>query len=158
MPEPPRIVDWYRVDPWPRMRRVLFTGPLVLALGGLVTAASFLGRVPRDLRGDATLLGVVLVAGGALFTIVGMSHILRDDVYLALRTDGVVLRLAGLETLVLWDELASVRWNAPPGELVLERSAGAPLAVPRRFRGIEGTALAERILQTRRKAAMSLLR
>jgi hypothetical protein len=156
--ELPRILDWYRADPWPRMRRVLFTGPLVLAVGGLVTGASFLGRVPVGLRGDATLVGVVLVAGGALFTIVGMSRILREDDSLALRTDGVALRAAGVDTLVPWDDLATVSWNAARGELLLERRDGVTLTVGWRFAGIAGGALAERILSTRRKAAMSLLR
>jgi hypothetical protein len=156
--EPPRILDWYRADPWPRMRRILLTGPAVLALGGLITAASFVARVPRDLRLDAVMAGVVLVAGGALFTMVGMSRILRDDVSIVLRTDGVALRVGGSDTLVPWDDLASARWDAPRGELVLERLGGASVAVARRFADVAGPELAERIARARQKAAMGLLR
>lgn len=156
--QPPRIVDWYRADPWPRMRRVLVTGPAVLALGGLVTAASFLARLPRDLRLDAMMAGLALVAGGALFTMVGMSRILRDDAYLALRTDGVALRIAGVDTLVRWDDLASVRWDGPRGELVLEQVGGILIAVVPRFAEVTGAELAERVVRTQQKAAMGLLR
>lgn len=155
--EPPRIVAWYRADPWPRMRRVLLTGPAVLALGGLVTAAAFLARL-GDLRPAATLAGILLVAAGAIFTVVGMSHLLREDASLALRTDGVAVRAGGVETLVPWDDLAGVTWDAPRGELTLERAGGGPVTIVPRFAEVAGEALADRILQTRRKAAMGLLR
>jgi len=154
----PRIVEWYRADPGPRMRRILVAGPAILTLGGLVIAASFLTHLPRDARLVSALVGFVFVAGGALFTMVAMNRLLRDDVYLALRTDGLVLRSPEGETLVPWDTLESARWEASRAELVLARTGAAPVRVQRGFGRVSGAELAARIEQTRRRAAMNLLR
>jgi hypothetical protein len=157
-PSSPRIVEWYRADPWPRMRRALLVGPAVLTLGGVVVAASFLTHQPLNVRIGAAVLGLALVLSGALFSVVGMQRILRDEVSLALRTDGVALRVAGGETLVLWDSLAQVRWDEARRELVMERLELGPLVVAQVFAGIAGPELALRLLQTKRKVAMNLLR
>ena len=154
----PHIVEWFRVDPWPRIRAVLVVGPPAVSLGGIVIAVSFLTRASMTMRVEAAAAGFVLVAGGALYGMLGMSRVLREDVYLALRTDGVALQEPRGETLVPWDDLEDARWDAARGSLVLSRAGGTEVAVARRFAGIEGPALAARILSTRRKAAMNLLR
>lgn len=154
----PRILDWYRADPWPGIRRVLLVGPPILTLGGLVIAVSLASRLPRALVDGATVVGLVLVAGGVLFTMVGMNRLLRDDVSLAVRTDGVAVRAAGVETLVRWEALGGARWDARRRELVLESPGASPIAVARPFRGIAGGELADRIVRARQKAAMGLLR
>jgi hypothetical protein len=43
------------------------------------------------------------------------------------------------------------------GELVIERQGAPPIAIPARFAGIDGPTLAQRIVATKRKAAMNLL-
>lgn len=157
------ILDWYRADAWPRMRRVLVVGPALLSLGGLVVGVSFTTREPELVRSLAVMIGMALVAAGAGFTMAAMHRILRDDAYLAIRTDGLVFRLASLETLVAWDDLARARWDEARGELALERTPGdggverAALVVPRRFAGIAGDALVQKIEQARRRASMGYL-
>jgi hypothetical protein len=155
------ILSFYRADSWPRIRRVLLVGPTILTFGGLVVAVSFLTRQPRDVRTAAAALGFVLVAGGAIFTVLGMQRILRDEVYVILRSDGVVLqqhagRGAG-ETLVAWDDLERARWDAGRAALVLERKHGEPVVVARAFARIRGPDLAAQIEQSRRRAAMGFL-
>lgn len=152
------MVEFYRVDSWPRMKRVLITGPSVLTLGGLVIAISFMTRHSRDLRLDACVIGFFLVAGAAIYTMFSMQRILRDDVYLALRTDGLVVQSSGSETLVAWDDLEAARWDAARAAVVLERTGGEPLVLDRPFAKIEGAALAQRIVAVRRKIAMNLIR
>jgi hypothetical protein len=151
------ILDWYRTDPWPRMRRVLVAGPGLLSLGGLVVAVSFAAREPPGVRSAAAVLGLVLVASGAGLTLAGMFRILRDDTYLAIRTDGVVFRAASRETLLVWSELARARWDGPRALLLLEREEGEPVVVARRFAGIAGPELAGKIEQSRRRALMGML-
>jgi hypothetical protein len=152
-----RILDWYRTDPWPRMRRVLIAGPALLSLGGLVVAVSFATREPRVVRSVASVVGLALVAGGASLTLGGMFGILRDDAYLAIRTDGVVFQASSRETLLAWSELARARWDEAQGGLVLERRDGEAFVVPRRFAGIAGPALAEKVELARRREAMGML-
>jgi hypothetical protein len=139
------------------MRSVLVAGPAVLTSGGLVIAVSFLASQSQRVRFDAAIAGFVLVAGGAIFTMIGMQRILRDETYVALRTDGIALRVAGQETLVGWDELAEARWDAARGEIVLERTDGSLLAVAHRFARATGPELCARIAQTKRRAAMNML-
>jgi hypothetical protein len=158
MGEEPRIVEWYRADPWPRMRRILLVGPTLLTLGGLVIAVSFLTHLPHAVRMHAAALGFGLVAGGAVFTMVGMQRILREDLYLALRSDGLVVHSSASETLVPWDELREARWDETRAELVLLPAAGEPIVLPWPFAGIGGRDLAARVGAVRRKAAMKLLR
>lgn len=152
----PRILEWYRADPWPRMRWLLLTGPTIVTLGGLAIAVSFLTRQPLDVRIVATVAGFVLVGSGAAITLLGMHGILRNEVSLVLRTDGVVVQSASSETLVPWDDLLSVRWDPPASSLVLERSGGAPLVVAGPRARISGNELAAKVLQHKRRIAMNL--
>jgi hypothetical protein len=140
------------------MRRVLLTGPALLTVGGLVVFVSLITHQPLHVRIGAAVAGFSLIAGGALSTMVGMHRILRDEVCLTLRTDGVLVQSSGHEALVVWDELEGARWNAATGELVLERKGAPPIGVAHSFAGIDGTTLAQRIEATKRKAALNLLR
>lgn len=164
MAHAPRILAWYRADPWPGMRRVLIVGPVLLTLGGVVIAVSFLTRVSHDVRVDTATAGFVLITSGALSTMFGMGRILRDDSYVALRTDGLLLRRGGVETIVAWATLTAARWDASRSELVLERTdgAGPPIAFGGGFSRAQapggGAEVAGRIEQTRRRAALDMLR
>jgi hypothetical protein len=154
----PRIVTFYRVDPWKRMRRVLLAGPGALTLGGVVIAVSFLTHQPQNLRVDFAAAGFILIAGGAIYTLAGMQRILRDDLTLVLLTDGVLIQSSARETFIVWDELEDVRWDPSRSELVLERAGGEAVVLTRPFARIDGKELAGVIASTRRKAAMNLLR
>jgi hypothetical protein len=154
----PRIVEWFRADPWPRIRRVLFTGPLLLTFGGIIVAVSLVTRQSTAIRIDAAIAGFALVAGGALVTMLGMQRILREDVCLSLRTDGVSIQSSGREVLVKWDELEGARWDGERRELVLDRKGASPIAIQASFGAIDGPTLARRIEGTQRKSAMNLLR
>jgi hypothetical protein len=139
------------------MRRVLVIGPGLLSLGGLVVAESFATRQPEATRSIAAVVGLALVAAGAGLTLGGMFWILRDDAYLAIRTDGVAVRLPPRETLIAWSDLARARWDAAQGALVLEREGGDVLVVPRRFAGIAGPDLVAKVEQARRRASLGML-
>ncbi len=152
------VVDWYRSDPLPRMRRVLIAGPAVLTTGGLVIAVSFLTHQTHSVRVEAAVAGLVLVAAGAIFTTVSMHRLLRDDAYLAIRTDGVAVHSRQGETLVAWDELERAHWDAERLELVIERRTSSAITLSGPFSGIAGPALVDRLQHARRKAAMGLLR
>lgn len=156
MPEAPRILAFYRVNPWARMRRVLLVGPGVLSTGCLVIAVSFLARQPMSTRVDAAAAGFVLIAGGAIYTLASMHRILRDDVVLSVRTDGVMIESDRQETLVAWDQLNGARWDPARAELVLERANGAPIRFARPFARITGRELADRIATAKRRIAMNL--
>jgi hypothetical protein len=158
---PPRILSFYRADPWRRIRRVLLLGPGALTLGGVVIALSFLTRQSARTRVDAAAVGFVLIAGGAVYTQAEMQRILRDELLLVLRIDGVVIQATtepGGETLISWDELTAARWDPSRAELILERVKGESVVLSRPLAGITGRDLAETIASTKRKIAMNLVR
>jgi hypothetical protein len=160
MPREDHIVDWYRVDNGPRMRRVLIAGPSLLSLGGVIMGVSFLTREPYAVRACAAIFGIAVVAMGGALTMGGMYRILRDDTYLAIRTDGVLLRTAATgdsaEVLVPWDGLTRARWDRDRAVLVLERKEGEALEVATRFAGMAGQPLADRIEQARRRVSLGI--
>jgi hypothetical protein len=163
----PRVVEWYRSDVWyvgAPMRRILAIGPLVLTTGSLVITGSLVPHPLFHLRTEFALAGLVLVAGGAAYTLASMYRILREDLSLVIRSDGVVVQMHRLATLIEWDDLRIARWEAPvggvraveKGALVLERSSGPPLVVQGRFARIGGPQLAARIMEVKRKITMRL--
>jgi hypothetical protein len=157
----PRLLSFYRADPWGRIRRVLLLGPTALTLGGLVIALSFLTHQPARFRVDAAAAGFLLIAGGALYTLVAMQHILRDELMLLLRTDGVIIQSAaepGGETLIAWDDLTAARWDPARSEIVLECARAKPVVLARPFAGVTGRELAQTIAATKRRVAMNLVR
>lgn len=158
MPDRVVIIDFYRADNWGRMRRVLVTGATGVTLGGLVIAVSFLTHRPERMREYAAALGIALVAASAAFTSLGMQGILREDVSVVLRSDGVAVQAGAKETLVTWAELQAARWDEERGSLVIERFGGEALLVGWRPSRITGPGLAARIVRERQRAAMGLLR
>jgi hypothetical protein len=152
------IVDWFRADNSRRMRRVLMTGATCLTLGGLVIAVSFLTHQPELVREWSAAAGIVMVAGSAAFTAVSMQAILREDVSIVLRTDGVAVQDGSLETIVAWADLDGVHWEETPASLVIERRGAEPLVVAWRPARISGPALAARIVRDKQRAEMGLLR
>jgi hypothetical protein len=161
-----RIVEWYRLDHGRRMQRILITGPGVLTLGAMLIALSLTGRHGADLRMAAVLGGLALVASGAAFTAASMYWTLRQDAYIALRTDGLALHSGSSsgqpsgqeETFIPWDALAQASWDSARAVVRLEQVDGRVVVVARPYAGITLPNLAQRIEQTRRRAAMGLLR
>jgi hypothetical protein len=152
------IVDWYRADDSKRMRRVLVTGATCLLSGALVIAVSFLTRQPEQIREYAAGIGIVLVAGSAAFTAARMQAILREDVSVVLRSDGVGVQAGPNETFVPWADVDDVRWDEARGALVIERHGAHAVVVAWRPARISGPALATRLGHEKRRAAMGLTR
>jgi len=154
-----RIVDWYRADVSRRMVGLLVTGAATMGLGGFVVAVSFVTRQPERVREYAMVVGLVLVASSATFTSVAMQRLLRQDVSLVIRTDGLCINDAqGAATVVPWTDLTRARWDATRGVLVIERADAEPVVVAWAPAGISGPDLAARIERERQRAAMGLLR
>jgi hypothetical protein len=157
-----RIVEWYRPDHGRRLRRILIAGPGILTLGALLIALSFTARHAAELRVAEVLAGLGLVASGAAFTAASMYWTLRQDAYIALRTDGLAVHAASAsapqETFIPWDALARASWDSGSGEVRLEQVDGRVIVVTRTYAGITLSDLAQRIEQTRRRAAMGFLR
>jgi hypothetical protein len=138
------------------MFRVLLIGPPTLTAGGLVIAVSFLTHQPLDVRVLAAAVGFVLVASGAGFTLVSMHQILRSEVSLVVRSDGVVVQSDRSELVVEWPRLQGARWDAARSELVVEREGGEPIGLGRALTAAQAARAIDAILQAKRRAEMNL--
>jgi hypothetical protein len=153
------LIEVHRVDQTGRVRRALLTGASILTVGALVVAISFLTRQPERVRQIAAVIGLVFTVAGALTTVIRMHAALRDDAYLAVRDDGILIqsRIAAPPTFLPWSELTRIHCDADA--LVFERESGAPLRTAEHFGdGGPGAmqALAKRLDEMRRRAAFSL--
>jgi hypothetical protein len=104
------------------------------------------------------LLGLASIATGGAVAIVGLNRTLRDESYLALRSDGAYFRAGRERSLLRWDEVCAVRWDEDRRAVVFERHEGEPWLRVERFAGIAGPDLAKRASEIRRKALFGLLR
>lgn len=114
-------------------------------------------RPSKPLETGLALLGLACITAGGATTIVGLRRVLSEESYLALRTDGAYFRRGAEASLVAWDEVEEVRWDADARELRFERHDGSAWVRPERFADIDGATLAKRAAEVRRKALFGLL-
>lgn len=160
-----RIVAWYRVDPTPRILRVLALGAAVMTLGSVVMGAAFaeLGHSPVDFTDQRALwiafgiggAGLATVLSGGVVCILGLRRVLAEERYLALRTDGLYLRDGTEREVIPWDDVREVGHEGEA--LVVERQDGRRWVRAERFAGVTAKELAARVRDTRGKALFGLL-
>lgn len=103
------------------------------------------------------LLGLASIVGGGGIAIVGLNRVLREERFLALRTDGAFFRAGRDRSLIRWEDVAAVRWDDERRELAFDRHDGASWTRAERYAGIDGAELAKRAADVRRKALFGLL-
>jgi hypothetical protein len=119
------LVDYYRVSQVRKLVAAFLPGSLVLLpLGCLITALSVSRQlVPPALSPYVAVLGLCVTASGPLWCIVSLLRaIRRDDLYVAIRTGGLALRLdpEAPPELLPWDAIADVRFDAARKVLLVE--------------------------------------
>jgi hypothetical protein len=73
------------------------------------------------------------------------------------RADGIVLHAAAGDDVLPWDGVASVRWDASWGAIVIALSAGDSVVFPGPFVRATGAEVAEKVERARLRAAMGML-
>lgn len=177
---PVRLVAWYRPEVARRLRRVLLPAALLMLLGSLTWAHVAVFHGGRDVvaqeaypaPGQPTRLvsappgaavglmlgGLALCVSGGLLAVLGLLWTMREESYLALRTDGALWHRDGEEIFIDWDHIERVRWDADARALVFDRRDRAePFRLERRFADVEGPDLAKRLEDVRRKAIWGLI-
>ncbi|HJL18638.1 MAG TPA: hypothetical protein RMH99_23455 [Sandaracinaceae bacterium LLY-WYZ-13_1] len=102
-------------------------------------------------------LGIASICAGGGVAIVRLNRVLREERYLALRTDGAYFQAGDERALVKWEDVATVRWDEPSAAVLFERHDGEPWRRAERYAGIDGPGLAKRAAEVRRKALFGLL-
>lgn len=173
------MLEWYRVDRTERIRHVLVRASSLVLLGSLMGAYAALGMrithgVPMRARlagpfvdvlgaplgvpwpertlGVLALLSVIV---GAATAIRGLARELRDERWLALRTDALVVARDGKTVRIRWKHIDDVRVDGTT--IVVTLRSGRAIEIRERFAGTTRTALGEKIAQARRRALHGLL-
>lgn len=125
---------------------------------GRVTAdGTPIREVPLWVELGLGLLGLGSIVAGGGIAIVGLNRTLRDESFLALRTDGAYFRAGRERSLIRWEDVEAVRWDEARREVVFESHDGERWCRGERFAGIDGPTLATRAGDIRRKALFGLL-
>ena len=177
------MIDWYRVDTSPRIKRVMATAvglvlcgsllgaaclartqdPYAAARGGATGPGSWTPEVAQaptldDHRGVMFSLGIAalaLVVSGGGAAIWGLMRELSQERWLALRTDGLVIRDAGREKRAPWGQIAEVRMDGTT--IVVALASGNTWSIRDHFAGTTRSELGRRIAHVRRRALHGLL-
>jgi hypothetical protein len=156
-----KLVDWYRVRQSGALVRAFLPGALVLLpLGSLIVALSMARlRIPEEVRPFLTLLGVIITATGPLWAILQLFRSIRADLYVAIRLDGLGLRLDPQrdEVVYPWDSICEVRYEPAAATLWIELEDAEPVAIRRPFAELSLEELARRIRDARRLAIWNRL-
>ncbi len=180
----PIIVEHYRLDVSARLRGALLLAAAIVTLGALLLAAAFYARndpmrvyaSPNDaifragrVRADGSAIdsrplaaelalgvfGFACIVSGGGIAIVRLRRVLKEEVYLVLRSDGALFRRGEEDTFVPWDEVEEVRWD--DGAVRFVRHDGSAWVRDERYASIEGAELAQRAAEVRRKALFGTL-
>jgi hypothetical protein len=146
-------VDFFRVDRSGATKRLLVLSSLLVAAGGTAVGAHLVSRLAA-VGHVVSLVGSVTMLGGLVLGFGTMATMIFEDVWLAIREEGLLVHDNGRETVIAWDDLASI--GASPGGYVLLERAGADAV--RWYAGASARHVAARIEAARRKAAIGVLR
>jgi hypothetical protein len=159
----PFIVQWHRPDPRKQIYRIWGLGVMLIMLGLVcaslaLAAGQFLGT---NFRIALALIGASCTIAGPLSSVIRLLREMRDDTYLALQSNGLLVVDEGDATFVCWRELklALVKQERGDGAfLEIECHEGEPIEVHQQFSDISLSELCKRINHVRTKALMGMLR
>lgn len=147
-------VDFFRVDRSGTTAKLLVSGALLVMCGASAIGTHLMHRLPDSVSHLVSLAGGIAVIGGLVMAFGTLAMMLFENVYLAIREDGLLIHDNGKETVVPWEELEEVVVLAPKGLVELRRRENDPL---RWFAGSAAKDVGGRIEEAKRKAAHGLL-
>jgi hypothetical protein len=110
-----RLVEWYRVEQTRLLWRAFWPGALVLMpLGSVLVGLAMANKlVPYALQPALTLAGVLIIGCGPLWAIAYLLRSIQHDLYVAIRVDGLCVRLdpAREEQVYGWDAIVDARYD-----------------------------------------------
>jgi len=154
------LVDWYRVEQRHALWLAFWPAFLLLPLGSTVVGASMSPRIlPLAYAPWATLGGVLLTASGPLWAIIQLLRTIRRDLYVAIRSDGLCIRLdpRRAEIVYEWDSVLDAQYDASRGVISVSLASAEPLCIAGRFSDLGLPELCRRIRDARRLAVWNRL-
>jgi hypothetical protein len=147
-------LEFYRIDVSATMRRVLIPSVLLVMFGASMLCFSAAARGSQLWKPIVGFLGAVGILTGLLSAIVGMARLLREDAYVGVVEDGLVIRSKANEVFLSWDDVTRVAFVS--GVVVLELREGPGVRLDPLLPPAKMAALALRLEDWRRKSPYKL--
>jgi len=154
------MVDWYRVEQSRQLLRAFLPAFALMPIGSCVVGMSLVsGFLPIAYQGYVTLLGVMITACGPLWAIVQLSRSIRADLYVAIRVDGLCVRLDPRqeERVYDWNRVLDAEYDAANGVISVSLTDAEPLSIAGKFSELGLPELSRRIRDARRLAVWNRL-
>jgi hypothetical protein len=148
----------FRINMTARVWPFIVPAAVLISVGALGVCMAFVTHGPlQPYASEITLGGAVCMLAGLLLTIFAARPVLTHDEYVAALETGLLCKLDGEETFLLWNAIAAVRWDAAASAVRIEMREGEPLVVAKPFGTATGDAVAAKLDDVRRKADFHLL-
>lgn len=155
-----RTVDWYRVKQSRALWSAFAPAFVLLPLGSFLVALSLLPKlVPIRAQPLLTLLGLFVTALGPLWAIVLLLRSMRRDLYVAIRVDGLCIRLdpSTGERVFAWDLIEDARYDERRRALSISLVGAESVSIAASFSELDLPELGRRIRDARRLAVWNRL-
>jgi hypothetical protein len=150
-----QLVDWVRVDARRLFARAFVPALVLVPAGGLLVGGGMSGRLGEARHGLlALVLGLLAIAAGALWALVVLIRAMGHDAYVAIRQDGLGVRLApqAEEVVHPWEAIEDARADAQLRAVRVALASGQSVLLRGPFAGVSDEQLAQRIRDARRLA------
>lgn len=127
----------------------------MIAAGASGVGAHLMHRLRPNVSFAVSLAGGCVMIAGLVLGFGTMATMLFENVYLAIRPEGLLVHDNGNETSIPWDDLTRIEADKEEGYVIIHRTEGEPL---RFHAGLAKTDLVARVEDARRKSTIALLR
>ncbi|HEY6877659.1 MAG TPA: hypothetical protein VI299_06545 [Polyangiales bacterium] len=155
-----QMVDWFRIEQSHQLLRAFLPAFLLMPLGSALVGLSLLDSVvPLAWQGYATLGGVLVTACGPLWAIAQLLRSIRADLYVAIRVDGLCVRLdpRQAERVYDWNRVLDAEYDEAVGAISVSLTDAEPLSIAGKFSQLGLPELCRRIRDARRLAVWNRL-
>lgn len=154
------LVDWFRVEQTNALLRAFVPAFVLMPVGSFVVGLSLMDSVvPHAWQGYVTLAGVLVTACGPLWAIAQLLRSIRADLYVAIRVDGLCVRLDPRqeERVYDWNRVLDAEYDAAVGVISVSLADAEPLSIAGKFSQLGLPELCRRIRDARRLAVWNRL-
>jgi hypothetical protein len=151
------LLEWFRVDRSRGTCRLLGTGTILVFVGATLVACGIFTHSTSSTLSILTLVGAGLLVFGLVTAFGGMTVLLAQDEYLAVRVDAVLARRTRGEVVLAWSDLTAIRFDESRRALVFETTSDGAYVLEERYSGVSPETLAPHLEELRRKARLAPL-
>jgi hypothetical protein len=156
VPDPLALLEWFRVDRSRSTRWLLGIGITFVFVGATLVAYGVITH-GSELLHALVFPGAILLVVGLVTAFGGMTILLAQDEYIAVRASGILVHRARFDVELAWDDLVSVKHDPTRNTLVFARGSEDPYELDEGYTGVTRPELAAHLEALLRKARQAPL-